>query len=334
MAHRSGRSTIRVRDGEPQVAQSSAGRSAIRIRDQPAETTERAPRSAVVPRTIVPRSVTTTDSSPSTVPVVDTPVRYSARGARIKPSAPVADPHERERVAQCVQHAADEPMVSPIIAVIVPVLGRPAHVQPLVKSFMEATPAKDARLYFVAQRSDAAELEAIGNADWLDETILVDDIDRSWARKINRGFERTTEPWMLLGADDLRFHDGWVDLIRDLLRTHAGVIGTNDLGNPNTMAGTTSTHPLVRRSYAKICGTIDERSRVVHEGYDHNYPDTELVATAKRRGLYVHRLDCVIEHMHPAWGKGTEDPIYVLGQRNMARDAALFQQRARRFGLQ
>src|SRR5262249_18730249 len=150
----------------------------------------------------------------------------------------------------------------------------------------------DASLYFLAQRSDIIELAALRDAGV--DPILVDDRDRSWAKKINRGYERTTEPWLLLGADDLAFHPGWVDAVRERLRNHVGVIGTNDLGNGATMAGTHSTHPLVRRIYADICGTADEPRRVVHEGYDHNFPDTELVATAKQRGLYVHAFDCVI----------------------------------------
>jgi hypothetical protein len=227
--------------------------------------------------------------------------------------------------------AQEFPADAPLIAVIVPVLGRPARVRPLVESFTRATLPGDAVLVFVAQTSDVDEVAAIRACG--QEPVLVGDVDRSWARKINRGYESTSAPWLLLGADDLEFRCGWVDTVRKMLRTHAGVIGTNDLGNEGTMKGTHSTHPLVRRAYADHCGTVDERGRVVHQGYDHNFPDTELVATAVKRGLYVHRVDCVIEHLHPAWGKGASDPIYALGQKHVQRDQALFLQRAARYGL-
>lgn len=218
-----------------------------------------------------------------------------------------------------------------LVAVIVPVLSRPHRVAPLLESFRAATDPADAKLYFVAQRSDGAELEAIRAAG--EEPILVDDDDRSWARKINRGYERTREPWLLLGADDLAFRSGWIDVVRTMLGSHAGVIGTNDLGNSATISGRHSTHPLVRRVYATHCGTVDERAKVVHEGYRHNFPDSELVATAMKRGLYLHRSDCIIEHLHPLWGKGQNDAVYALGQRDFARDQALFRERATRFGF-
>lgn len=236
---------------------------------------------------------------------------------------------------------ADLQTSATLIAVLVPVLSRPHRVAPLLESFRKATAPGDAALYFVAQRSDQEELDAIADAVGIESdkavcratAILVDDIDRSWARKINRGFEETSEPWMLLGADDLAFHTGWVDSVRGMLRTHAGVIGTNDLGNSSTMSGRSSTHPFVRRSYATVFGTIDERGKILHEGYDHNFPDSELVETAKTRGLYAHARNCVIEHLHPLWGKGQTDRIYQLGQRNWKADQALFMKRCREFGI-
>lgn len=216
------------------------------------------------------------------------------------------------------------------IAVIVPVLQRPHRVRPLIDSFHEATSPKDATLYFIAQRSDMVEIEAIIAAGLT--PIVVEDVDRSWAKKINRGYERTSEPWLLLGADDLAFRPGWVDVIRRLLVSHPGVIGTNDLGNSGTIDGTHSTHPLVRRSYADQLGTADEKRRICHEGYHHNYPDTEIVATARKRGLYLHEARCVIEHLHPAWGKSQHDAVYALGQSRVAQDHALFMSRKQRFG--
>lgn len=217
------------------------------------------------------------------------------------------------------------------IVVLVPVLDRPARVAPLLASFAAATADADARIFFIAQASDAAEIAAVQAAGHT--PLIVPDADGSWARKINAGFAHTDEPWMLLGADDLKFHAGWIDTIRTRLASHPGVIGTNDLGHAGTIAGTHSTHPLVRRSYARALGTIDAPNQVVHPGYHHNFPDTELVATAQHRGLYLHAADCIVEHLHPNWRKGTMDNTYRLGQSRFAQDHALFLQRRRQFGF-
>lgn len=298
---------VKVRTGQQATTRpiSTIGRSAVRVREH-----------AVV--------TTTAHQAPSS----DTRGRKTRTRGSVQPMSSAL--YERERIEACRGAAIDDALSTPIIAVLVPVLGRPARVRPLVESFTAATSPQDARLYFVAQRSDTDELEAIAAIGY--DPILVDDVDRSWARKINRGFTRTTESWLLLGADDLSFHAGWVDPVRDLLRTHAGVIGTNDLGNPHTISGATSTHPLVRRLYADICGTVDEVGKILHEGYDHNYPDTELARTAMARGMWVHRADCVIEHMHPAWGKAQDDATYRRGQERAAQDHDLFVARGHRFG--
>jgi hypothetical protein len=244
-------------------------------------------------------------------------------------SAPLGAEEQRLLAELRAAVSAEHP-TSPPIAVLVPVLGRPHRVGELLGSFRSATSPADARLYFIAQVSDVEEVAAIRAHGF--NPILVGDEDRSWGRKINRGFERTGESWLLLGADDLRFHAGWVERVRHLLKAHMGVIGTNDLGNPSTMTGTSSTHSLVRRSYARICGTADERNKVLHEGYDHNFPDSELVVTARRRGMYVHCVRCVVEHMHPAWGKGHMDTVYARGQQTYHQDSALFAHRRRVFG--
>lgn len=257
--------------------------------------------------------------------------RPPSSGSRSKRTPTVGRGIEDEKYAQIEQALATFSRRGPMIAVLVPVLSRPHRVEPLLASFRAATSPDDAFLYFVAQRSDTAELDAIRAAGV--EPILVDDADRSWARKINRGMESTSEPWLLLGADDLAFRTGWVGAVSDLLSSYGGVIGTNDLGNASTIRGTSSTHPLVRRAYAEIFGTADELGKITHEGYDHNFPDSELIETAKARGLYVHRRDCVIEHLHPLWGKGQADPIYQRGQMNWHADQALFVSRCRKFGI-
>jgi hypothetical protein len=268
-----------------------------------------------------------------------TPVRSQAQAGPRVPAPPAiarmaSSEAQRALVSDLVQYVSDHPVArdQPLVAVVVPVLRRPHRVAPLVQSFRATTDPSEARLYFVAQASDMAEIDAIRSAGL--EPIIVGDVDQSWARKINRGYERTTEPWILLAADDLRFHPRWLDEVRAMLLTFQGVIGTNDLGSPDTANGNRSTHPFVNRAYAAICGTADERNKICHEGYHHNFPDTELVMTAKARGMFRHSPRCCLEHLHPLWGKAPHDEIYKLGMSRWYEDQALFYRRVAAHGFQ
>jgi hypothetical protein len=150
-----------------------------------------------------------------------------------------------------------------------------------------------------------------------------------YARKINVGFRKTTEPLVFLGASDLLFHPGWFEAATAQLADGIGVVGTNDLGSPRVMAGDHSTHSLVTREYVERFGTIDCPGKVLHEGYEHEYVDDELVLTAKHRGAWAFAADSHVEHLHPSWGKAPSDAMYSQQRRRMHRGRRVFQRRQR-----
>lgn len=213
-------------------------------------------------------------------------------------------------------------------AVIIPVLNRPQRVRPLLDSFYKAK--KDSEIYFMVNEDDHEEIQAIRSTG-AKHFVLPND-RRSWGKKINDGLRLTKEPWLLLGADDLNFFLDWEEQAQEYIKDFVGVVGTNDLGNAWTMKGITSTHPLVSRQYALETGTEDGEG-ICHEGYNHNYVDTELVLTAKKRNRYVHGFKCIIEHLHPVWGKGADDSTYRFGQSTMNIDRFTFLCRYREFKL-
>ena len=81
------------------------------------------------------------------------------------------------------------------------------------------------------------------------------------------------------------------------------------------------------RSYIEEFGTIDERGKVLHEGYEHEYVDNEFIETAKHRGEFIHAEHAIVEHLHPDWGKAEVDDTYRLGRSQTNRDKALFRKR-------
>lgn len=219
-------------------------------------------------------------------------------------------------------------------AVFVPVLDRPQRAEPLVRSLLES--GADATLYFLCTPGDDAQIAACLDARSSDSVVVLlmpfEQAPGDWARKLNYAIGVTTEPWMLLGADDLVFHRDWLNNALGCHgRSGACVIGTNDLGNYRVVNAWHSTHPMLSRAYVE-CGTIDDPTRVLHEGYHHNYCDDEFVQTAMFRETYAHAVDAVIEHLHPDWGKGEWDDTYRLGKARMLDDKGHYESRRHLWG--
>lgn len=207
------------------------------------------------------------------------------------------------------------------VILIIPVLHRPHRVEPLINSIEAATP-REHRTLFIVDPDDDEEREAIERHDGLYAICA-----GNYATKINYGADITAEPLIFTGADDLEFHDGWLEAAESwLLTSDAMVAGTNDLCNPKVIAGEHATHFLVRREYLKF-GTIDEGRKLLHEGYQHEYVDNEFIETAKHRGVYVQAGDSIVEHLHPMAGKAPMDDLYAASTQRMVQGAQLYGER-------
>lgn len=211
------------------------------------------------------------------------------------------------------------------VAVIVPVLGRPHAAAPVMASVRATTGL--ARVYAVVGPEDP-EREAVESA-WRAAGATVIEADRpSFAAKANHAYRATSEPWLFLAGDDVKFHPGWYDRAVAAAGDRFHVVGTNDLANPRVVSGEHGTHLLVRRSYVDEHGASwDGPGVVCHEGYRHWYVDDEIVTAAKQRGVWTPAPLSVIEHLHPLYGKGEPDATYKLGQARADADRALFEQR-------
>lgn len=208
----------------------------------------------------------------------------------------------------------------PALAVLVPVLGRPHRIVPFLQSLAAATPGRY-RVVFIADSHDTPTIGAIEKAH---ATPLI--VDGNYAHKINKGVHATSEQLLFLGADDLHFHPGWLEAAKAKLTPGIGVVGTNDLCNGRVIAGEHSTHSLVTRAYTEL-GTIDDPTRLLHEGYPHEFVDDEFVQTAMYRGAYAHAHDSVVEHLHPQVGKAPMDDLYAAQRQRMRHGARIYRRR-------
>jgi hypothetical protein len=217
-----------------------------------------------------------------------------------------------------------------MIDVLVPVLGRPQNVVPLVESIV-ATTSVDFSIIFICTTGDRAQIDACKETG---ARILTIKGGRSeYPRKMNTAFRKTDREFCLLGADDLEFEDEWdLKALACAQTTNAGVIGTNDCFNPYVMEGKFSTHPLVRRRYVETHGAaLDGPGILCHEGYDHNYTDLELSELAQKRGEWAFCPESRVCHRHPGMLSKERDETYKKGFRQFKRDQQLFLKRQKLF---
>jgi glycosyltransferase involved in cell wall biosynthesis len=213
------------------------------------------------------------------------------------------------------------------VVVITPVLRRPRNAAKVAASLVASDPEGACRMLFVCSPDDTDEIAAC-EATGCDVLVMDSPHERGdWARKINTAYERSSEPLLFLGADDLHYHPGWLEAAEAKMQGVAKVVGTNDLGNARVMAGLHATHMLVARDYVDGYGTIDCPGKVLHEGYWHEFVDDEMVATAMARGVWAHAIHSHVEHLHPLWGKAETDEIYDMQRRRMILGRAVFESR-------
>lgn len=215
------------------------------------------------------------------------------------------------------------------IAVIVPVLARPANAGPVAESFRAAS--TDADLVFVASKGDRDEIAACDETGFC---VLLADWEPGHAdfqRKVNLAFNATEEPFVFQAADDVDFQPGWdVEALKVIEATQTGVCGTDDGANPQVKAGRHSTHSLIRRSYVDECGgSLDGPGIVFSEAYGHQWCDVELVELAKARGCFSFAPASRVVHRHPIWKTAASDDTYRKGQASTHEDRRLYETRSK-----
>ena len=208
------------------------------------------------------------------------------------------------------------------VAVLIPTFHRAHRVADVTANVLDST--EHANVYFICERDDKETISQVVRT--VGANLIVNRCHRNYAGAINTGVLETDEPYVFAGADDLNFHEGWFETAVVNMRGSIGVVGTNDLGNPAVMSGAHSTHSLVSREYA-MNGVVDGQGIMLHEGYNHNWCDTEFIETAISRKAFAHCLASVVEHMHFAWGKAQMDETYRKGMSKESVDANLFRER-------
>lgn len=225
-----------------------------------------------------------------------------------------------------------------MLDIIVPVLGRPANAQPLVDSIRSNTTVEHT-IIFVVSYDDREEQQAVV------DTGVPDYVVASWppgpgdaAKKWNLGYEQTENPFVFTAADDITFTPGWdTEALKVAQRTGAGMVGTNDDANPLVKRGRHSTHSLFSRAYIdSVGGTFFDGPGVVyHEGYDHQWIDTESVKAAMDRRQWAFAHQSLVVHHHPIYDRSVKmDDTYTKALGDARHDKQLYEQRLKQWSQQ
>jgi hypothetical protein len=207
-------------------------------------------------------------------------------------------------------------------AILVPSLNRPQQLQGLVENIHAATDDEHAILFCVSDEQSKEVLASLG--EWfLDDSDLD---DRRYVTRMNKLVAHIADAeFIFFGSDDVIHHAGWLRDAKKALQGPLQLVVVNDLRNQN------GTQALIRAEYLEHA-VFDAPGMAFHEGYLHNYADTEQFYTASRRGVYGRALNSYVEHLHPLFQNQRSigwDSTYTNAMKGWDHDTALYNARTR-----
>lgn len=136
-------------------------------------------------------------------------------------------------------------------------------------------------------------------------------------------YARDVAEWVVLGADDVVWKEGWLQTALDTARERgAALVGLHDGHDPHRKYGP---HYIARVDFLEehMGGVMS----VPHYGSWGS--DYEVSARADRAGLYASAPGTPINHLHPVWGLSERDDTYNAAWHKHEADRVLRQKRAR-----
>lgn len=214
------------------------------------------------------------------------------------------------------------------IAIIIPTRGRPDKVGKMLAN-IKATTTLPYEVYFGIDPDDSATIAACRE---LKANAIVNQVPSKYGPTINNCYHKTSEPFLMLGADDIEFTQGWDrEMMACMDDPKIGIVGHYD-NWPIGKTGKHGSHLLIRRDYIRTySGVEDEADTIYSTAYYHYNTDIETEQTAMKRGAFV-MSNAVIHHHHWCNGEVPKDETYIRAMNdNMVHDIQVYNQRRKRF---
>lgn len=208
------------------------------------------------------------------------------------------------------------------VAILTPTFNRPSKIKPYIENIKSVTDMSLVDIVFIVEDDDVIVKNKCLNSDAI---TIINKRKRSYAGAINTAVRELDYDYYFASADDCYFYNNWLPPILELSKNY-GVVGTNDLGNPSVLNKQHATHYLVSKRYLNKC-VFDSPNDMLHEGYLHNFTDTELVQNAISNKEFIPCLHSIVEHLHYSFGKSDFDETYKKQDGTSNHDIALYNAR-------
>lgn len=203
-------------------------------------------------------------------------------------------------------------------AILIPSLNRPQNLEPLLRSIQFATP-EDHYVFLMVSDSESVKIARELGHPYLDDS---DNPDKRYVTRNNEMVRhlRPGTKQVFFGSDDIEFYPHWLDEALIVMNRGYDVVVGDDLRNQNgTMA-------LMNVNYFSRA-VFDRPGDVFHNGYIHNFADTEQFFTAKVQGTFARAMNSRVEHLNPVFYGARAlpyDETYSLSRIGNDHDAALY----------
>lgn len=203
------------------------------------------------------------------------------------------------------------------VSVVIPSRDRPKRLRECIEQLQLVSPQVE-----IVVVADIGDDKTASVAENLGCELVISDRPDGPVHCWNIGAAAASGDAFVLGADDLKFHEGWLEAALYGLAGlgFVGLVAFNDL---SPQAGKLATHYLISKSYA-----ANEWGGVIAiPSYYQHFIDTEATMRAKRDECFYYAEDAVVEHMHWMWDKADNDEIYKRGQEHYSEGENTFNKR-------
>lgn len=192
-----------------------------------------------------------------------------------------------------------------MISILLATTGRPEQVRALIENLRETTAGHDVELVAAVDNDPATRAVIVGAVPSVGFRIVLDYQAeyRGCSRAWNDALARSSGDPVVLAADDLEFHAGWLDAALTQLAEFEdgwGLVGFND----GHWGEELSTHYLMsRRLVDEVFG-----GAIAWEAYQHSFNDREANDRARAAGRYAWCETAHVHHRHWIFGERVQDP--------------------------
>ncbi len=211
-----------------------------------------------------------------------------------------------------------------MIGIYIPTIGRPTKLAPLSSNIHEVTKLPH-EIFFILEPDDEESKKAVMETK---EKYLISEKAGSHTGAANTAYRKLNHPYFIVANDDFWFHSDWDTKSMEKMNDTTHVVGLSDYYTKRY-----HTIFLIKRSYIKEqSGVMDKPDTLFHEGYHHNYVDTEFFKVAERRGVFTPCPGSIVEHRHYGFQKSPFDKIYEKSNLTSALDLEIYNSRKHLWG--